>query len=75
MKISFSVIKDLYANFHSFEFTLKELVQHFLRDKKAILSYVEDLKHDIKVVDGDMDMISYEKGVVELTALADTLPL
>ena len=72
-EISLSVIKDLYTNLHSFDSPLKDLVKRFLSDKPAILEYVEDLKHDIKVIDFDFDTTSYEKGIKELTALANTL--
>ena len=74
MKISFSVVKDLYTNLHSFDLTMKELVREFLKDKEAIISCVEDLKHDLKVIgDDDFDTTSYKKGIEELTALSLTL--
>jgi hypothetical protein len=66
VKISYSVIKDMYNNFWHHELSKKELVRKFLQDKKAIASYIEDLKHDIKIVGSDMDMTSYKKGVEEL---------
>ncbi len=64
MTLSYSVVKDIYSNLHTFE-SMKELVKRFLKDKPAIRDYMEDLKHDIKVVDGDMPMTSYKKGLVE----------
>lgn len=73
MKISFSVIKDLYINLHSFDLTMKELIKKFLKDKVAIQSYVEDLKYDIEMIADEFDTTSYKKGIIELTALSLTL--
>lgn len=70
MKISLSVIKDLYTNLHSFDLTMKELIRKFLKDKVAIQSYVEDLKHDVEMIADDFDTTSYKKGIAELTALS-----
>ena len=69
VKLSYSVVKDMYSNFWHHELSMKELVTKFLQDKKAIANYIEDLKHDIKVVGSDMDMTSYKKGVKELEVL------
>jgi hypothetical protein len=65
MKLSYSVVKDLYNNLHSFDIPMKELVKKFLKDKVAIKSYMEDLTHDIVIADGDIDMTSYKKALVE----------
>lgn len=73
MKISFSVIKDLFTNLHSFDIPMKELIRKFLKDKEAMLSYVEDLKHDVDICGEDFDNASYKKGIEELTKLALSL--
>ena len=68
MKLSYSVVKDLFGNLHSFDIPMKELIRKFLKDKPAIKSYMEDLVTDICIVDGDIDMTSYKKGLVEFAA-------
>jgi tetrahydromethanopterin S-methyltransferase subunit F len=49
---------------------MKELIRKFLKDKVAIQSYVEDLKHDVEMIADDFDTTSYKKGIAELTALS-----
>jgi hypothetical protein len=75
MRISYSVVKDLYSNFNPvFEGdNIKEVIQNFLKNKVAIKSYVETLQFDIDLVGDSFDMSSYKKGVIELTKIAESL--
>jgi len=68
IKLSYSVVKDMYTNFWHHEIPTKELIRQFLKDKQQVVSYMRDLVQDIESEgeDGDIDMSSYKKGVLEL---------
>lgn len=69
MKLSYSVIKLLYINLHSFDIPMKELIRQFLQDKPAIKSYIDDLKHDIDLIGDDFETVHLRKSVKELNSL------
>jgi len=69
MKLSYSVIKLLFINLHSFDIPMKELIKQFLRDKPAIKSYIETLQHDIDVIGDDFETTHLHKSIKELSSL------
>ena len=69
MKLSYSVIKLLYVNLHSFDIPMKKLIRQFLQDKPAIESYIDTLKHDIDVIGDDFETTHLHKSVKELSSL------
>jgi len=70
IKLSYSVVKDMYCNLWHHEMTKKELIRKFLNDKQAIISYIEVLEHDISLADSEEERNemfgSYILGVKEL---------
>ena len=69
MKLSYSVIKLLFINLHSFDIPMKELIRLFLKDKPAIKIYIETLEHDIDVIGDDFETAHLHKSVKELSSL------
>ena len=69
MKLSYSVVKLLFINLHSFDISMKELIRMFLKDKPAIEAYIETLKHDIDVIGDDFETVHLHKSVKELSSL------
>jgi len=66
IKLSYSVVKDMYNNVWHHELSKKQIITQLLKSKSQIISYMEDLVHDIRIVGNDHDMSSYKKGVKEL---------
>jgi len=69
MKLSYSVIKLLFINLHSFDIPIKDLIRKFLQDKPAIKSYIETLQHDIDVIGDDFETTHLHKSIKELNSL------
>ena len=69
-KLSYTTVKDLFTNLFP---SNKETVRAFLNDKKDIALYIEDLKFDIALSEGILNMDDYRKAVKELTLKQSTI--